>query len=309
MQKKVTLRSLAQELGIAPATVFRALTDHPNVTLSLRRKVLALAQKRGYQLPEHRTKLAAIIIPGYQLEGYSGLLLSPLLRELSEHGLHAEILSIHDSEILQDHIYDGVISIVWNEGLEKQWHEKYATPLVVLNAASNLREGIYRVASDEKQGMTLALDHLYTKGRRRIALVSPPLNNNPGAKLRTQLYQQFCSAHHLPCLPFYSGNMQKTAGEILKNHPDAVFSVCETHAPELLYHFLKKGLRIPEDIALLGLEHRGFTPFTIPPLTALEQDFKELAKQAVQLLLHRINGEPSEKEILVPYSFHLREST
>ena len=80
---KVTLRSLAQELGIAPATVLRALTNHPNVTQGLRRRVIALAQKYHYQLPEHYKKLVAVVIPGFEFEGYTGLLLSSLMKELS----------------------------------------------------------------------------------------------------------------------------------------------------------------------------------------------------------------------------------
>ena len=60
---KVTLRSLARELEIAPATVLRALTNHPNVTLGLRRRVIALEQKHRYQLPEHYKKLVDVFFP------------------------------------------------------------------------------------------------------------------------------------------------------------------------------------------------------------------------------------------------------
>ena len=90
---KVTLRSLAQELGIAPATVLRALTNHPNVTQGLRRRVIALAQKYHYQLPEHYKKLVAVVIPGFEFEGYTGLLLSSLMKELSQNQFHGEIIS------------------------------------------------------------------------------------------------------------------------------------------------------------------------------------------------------------------------
>ena len=59
---------------------------------------------------------------------------------------------------------------------------------------------------------------------------------------------------------------------------------------------------------MLALEYHAVTPFTIPPLTALTQDFNELARQSVRLLLRRIHHQPSPAEILVPYHFIERES-
>lgn len=198
---KVTLRSLAQELGIAPATVLRALTNHPNVTQGLRRRVIALAQKYHYQLPEHYKKLVAVVIPGFEFEGYTGLLLSSLMKELSANQFHGEIISDCDLEVLQDHVYAGVISIVWTAGLEKQWPEEHATPLVVLNATSNPREGVCQVTSDEKQGITLGLEQLYNKGRRRIAFVSSQLNCSLNARKRVEAFHEFCRKRESPQAP------------------------------------------------------------------------------------------------------------
>ena len=310
---KVTLRSLARELEIAPATVLRALTNHPNVTLGLRRRVIALAQKHRYQLPEHYKKLVAVIIPGFSFEGYTGLLLSSLMKELSANQLHGEIISDCDLEVLQDHVYAGVISIVWTAGLEKQWPEEHATPLVVLNAASNPREGIYQVTSDEKQGITLGLEHLYNKGRRRIVFVSSPLSNNLNARTRVEVFHEFCrkkrisaGSSHEEQTPTYG--LDAIADNIIRKKADAVFVASETYAPQLLFQLSRHGVRIPDDLSMLAQEYHAVTPFTIPPLTALSQNFDELARQSVRLLLRRIHRQPSPAEILVPYHFIERES-
>ncbi len=312
-KNKTTLRSLAAELGIAPATVLRALTDHPNVTQKLRRRIISQAQKHNYQLPEHYKKLVAIIIPGFSFEGYTGLLLSSLMKELSANHFHGEIISECDLEVLQDHVYAGVISIVWTAGLEKQWPEEHATPLVVLNAASNPREGIYQVTSDEKQGITLGLEHLYSKGRRRIAFVSSPLQSNLNAQKRVDAFHGFCRKKKISADSFHEEQTSQhklyaIADNIIRKKADAVFVASETYAPELLFRLTRNGIRIPDDISMLALEYHAVSSFTCPPLTALTQDFDELARQSVRLLLRRIHHQPSPAEILVPYRFIERES-
>ena len=312
-KSKATLRSLAMELGIAPATVLRALTNHPNVTQKLRRRIIALAQKHNYQLPEHYKKMVAVIIPGFEFEGYLGLLLSSLMKELSANHLHGEIISDCDQEILQDHVYAGVISIVWTAGLERQWPKEHATPLVVLNATPNPREGIYLVTSDEKQGITLGLEHLYSKDRRRIAFVSSPQQNNLNAQKRLDAFYDFCRKKEIFAGSFHEEltsphKLYAIADNIIRKKADAVFVACETYAPELLFRLIRNGIRIPDDISMLALEYHAVSSFTIPPLTALAQNFDGLARESVQLLLQRIHHQQSPAVILVPYRFIERES-
>ena len=235
------------------------------------------------------------------------------MKELSANHFHGEIISECDLEVLQDHVYAGVISIVWTAGLEKQWPEEHATPLVVLNAASNPREGIYQVTSDEKQGITLGLEHLYSKGRRRIAFVTSPLQSNLNAQKRVDAFHGFCRKKKISAESFLEErtptcDLDRIADNIIQKKANAVFVACETYAPKLLFHLSRNGIRIPADISMLALEYHGISAFTTPPLTTLTQDFAELARQAVLLLLNCIHRQPSPAEILVPYQFIERES-
>ena len=69
MPKKNTIRKLASELGIAPSTVHRALSGHPNVSPDTRREVLRAAHKTGYLLPVHEKRNIAIIVPEFLFSG------------------------------------------------------------------------------------------------------------------------------------------------------------------------------------------------------------------------------------------------
>ncbi len=304
---------MAAELGVAPATVLRALSNHPNVTSALRRQIIELAQKRRYHLPERIKKSVAVIIPGFSFEGYTGLVLSALTRELHLNQFHAEIIPDDDIDILYDHIYAGVISIVWVAGLEKRWPLEHSTPLVALNAAPNQHEGIYQVTSDEREGITRGLELLYQAGRRRIAFVSTPLADNLNAMERVAVFHDFCAARNITAGSFHEesrpGNqLEVIARNIVARKADAVFAASEIYGNELLFRLTRHGLKIPADLSLLGLEHKSMASYSNPPLTTLAQDFDELARQSVQMLIHQIKRQPGPKRILVPYHFIERES-
>ncbi len=311
--KKVTLRSLGAELGVAPATVLRALNNHPSVTMDLRRRIVELAQRRHYALPVHYKKRVAVVIPGFSFEGYTGIILSSLGRELDSNGFQTEILSVSNLEALHDQFYAGVISTVWTAGLEKRWPQEHSVPLVALNAMSNFREGIYRVTSDEKQGIMEGMERLYRAGRRRIAFVSTPLDSNINAEKRVEVFHDFCRSRRISESSFHEEmhvgyELEAIAESIIGKKADAVFAACESFAPKLLFLFSRRGIRVPDDLSLLALENPAITPYTIPPLTALTQDFHELARQCVRLLSDQINRKTGVREILVPYRFIERES-
>lgn len=311
--KKVTLRSMGAELGVAPATVLRALNNHPSVTMALRRRIVELAQRRHYSLPVHYKKRVAVVIPGFSFEAYTGMILSSLGRELDSSGYQTEIISVSSLEALYDQFYAGVISTVWTAGLEKRWPQEHSVPLVVLNAMSNFREGIYRVTSDEKQGIMKGMDFLYCAGRRRIAFVSTPLNSNINAEKRVEAFHDFCRSRRISGSSFHEEmrvgyELKEIAEDIVRKKADAVFAACESFAPKLLFLLSRRGVRVPDDLSLLAMENPAVTPYTIPPLTALVQDFDELARQCVRLLSDQINRKPGVREILVPYRFIERES-
>ena len=311
---KVTLRTLAAEAGVSPATVMRALNNHPNVTQGIRRKVIALAMKRNYQLPEHYAKLIAVIVPdGSSFDGYTGQLLNALSQEFLARKLQFEVIVGRNIETVHEHAYSGVISTIWETGLEKQWPEEHTLPLVVLNAASNILGGIYQVTSDEKQGITMGLEYLLQHGRRRIAFVSTPLHDNPNALERVKAFNEFCRENHLFPGCFHEEHtidnpLERIARTVIEKKADAIFASSETYGFEILHYLRRSDIRIPQDIAMLTLELPRFSPFTSPPLTTIGQDFKSLAFHAVETLLCRIKNEPCKQKISVPYLFFERES-
>ena len=309
---KITLRSLAAELGISPATVMRALNNHPNVTQGIRRKVVTLAMKRNYQLPEHHAKQVAIVCANSSLNGYSALILNALSLELDSRKINFEIITSKNIDMLHEHTCSGVISTVWESGLEKFWPTEHTLPMVILNAAANFSEGIYQVGSDERQGMNLALEYLLAEGKKKIAFISTPLKKNSIANERVAVFHDFCEKHSLT-ESFHeehtvNNTLENIADTIDKRRPQAVFVACESYVFHILHALRQKGMNIPEDIAIISLENPPYSEFAYPPLTTVGQDFKMLAFHAVEMLMQRIHKMPCRQKVTVPYTFNERES-
>ena len=310
---RVTLRFLAAELGVSPATVLRALNNHPNVTQGIRRRVIAAAMKYNYQLPEHNARVIAVIVPdASNFDGYTGQLLNALSLEFSTRKLAFEIIVNKDLEAIHEHAYSGVISTVWEQGLEKSWPQEHTLPLIVLNAPSNIAEGICQVSSDEHQGIFRGLEHLFCKGKKRIAFVSTPLANNPNAQERVRAFAEFCRTHQLDeCFHeehSIENSLEMIAGNIAAKRADAVFACSETYGFQLLHCFRQLDLRVPEDIGMVSLEMPLFSPYTFPPLTTVGQNFPQLAFHAVELLIKRMEKQHCPGKISVPYIFYERQS-
>lgn len=309
---KVTLRSLAAELGVCPATVMRALNNHPNVTQGIRRKVITLAMKRNYQLPEHHAKQVTIVTSNTSFDGYTGQILSALANELNSRKIIFDIINGHNISSLHEHSCSGVISTVWESGLEKFWPTEHSLPLVVVNAMPNFKEGIYQVCSDEKQGINMALEYLLAKGKRKIALVSTPLRKNFAACERVEYFHEFCREHQLSdCFHeehSVENSLEKIAASIIRRRPDAVLAICETYGFSILHHLQKNGINIPGDMAILSLEMSPYSEFYNPPLTTISQNFQMLAFHAVETLMQRIKKSPCKRKIIVPYTFYERKS-
>ena len=140
MSEKITLRKLAAELGIAASTVHRALSGHQNVRRETRQKVLRAAQKKGYLLPQREKKIIAVILSTLRVSGYLESLLPHLRNEFHRRGFRFYLILQQDIELLGDHMFDGILSLVWKKGLEKLLPQQFSIPVVTLNAASNMLE-------------------------------------------------------------------------------------------------------------------------------------------------------------------------
>ena len=302
---------MADELKLAPSTVHRALSGHPSVSLNTRRKVLCVSQEKGYLLPIHETGNIAIIVPDFSVKGYLGCLLPHLNTEIHRRGFRMLVVSKADIALLGDRMFDGIVSLVWQEGLEKSLPQNFAVPILMLNATSNTLENIPRIASDP-QGIRLALEYLHSRGCRKIFYVSTVTKDSLDSAERLAEFRQFClktgqdyeSLHLETHWSEIEGNMPR----ILKARPDACFCASETYAAQIGQLLKKKGMRIPQDISLMGLEDKHGNECFTPPITAIRQNFERIAAVAAENVVGKINDGIPMKGCRIPFTLIERES-
>ena len=313
MKKKVTLRSIASDLGISSTTVLRALKGNPNVRLDLQKKIVHYAARHKYSLPNHNTGNIAVILPNMTLQYYLETMLNALYQELHEAGFHTFILTEADVDYLNEYEYDGVLSTTWIPGFEKSFPKAHVLPCVSVNTLGNQIEKIISVISDDFAGITEGMNYLYQAGCRRIFFMLGSSMVNLGNSQRENAFIQFCKKHDLPFESFISRSsehqsIQNSIETALELKADAFFCANEGIAQKVYFFLNQKGLRIPDDISVLGLEADNEGQYMIPPLTALHQDYKNIAHESVSILQRLIHGEKITGNLIIPFKFKERAS-
>jgi DNA-binding LacI/PurR family transcriptional regulator len=335
----VRLKDIAKKTGVSITTVSRILNGRDTaipIREETRQRVLLAAAELGY-----RPNLLA-----RGLRGSRSSLVGVILRDISD-PFHIQILQgLHDaatqrgyrlflghadfrpdaavaygSMFEQSHA-DGVIIVGDIEGDEAALEVLTSQHQYIVGATDRITRRTYPgVYTDNTQGAQLALDHLWTLGHRNIICVSDPRIRD--GRFRVDLYRQFMQEHGIEeKTRVYMTTQDPQASyevgqEIFSNFsqpepPTAIFAASDTIAIYLMQAAFQAGINIPNQVSIVGYDNIDMTPFTIPPLTTVNQFGVEMGQSAANLLLDMIekNQESDEvnDEVLSP-ALVVRQST
>jgi DNA-binding LacI/PurR family transcriptional regulator len=222
---------------------------------------------------------------------------------------------------LRLHAIDGVILEPHSLGLADLDQRRVAIPIVLLG--ENLWDAPHdRVAVDNVAAARMATQHLITLGRRHIAVIGIDRQKAAGAAvLRRQgfldaMEEAGCAVE--PRLLASGGNWHRADGAhamrslmALDHPPDAVFCFNDLLAIGALHAAAERGLRVPEDIAIVGFDDTEESAFSNPSLTAIAPDKAAIAQAAVDLIRRRTGAHErcEPLDIRVPFALQVREST
>lgn len=322
---QVTIKDIARALGVSPSTVSRALKGHPDISAETRKAVNELATRLKYEpnaialsLKQSRSNSIGVIIPEMVHYFFSSVLsgITDVAYEAGFTVIICQSNEIHDREVanvkaLYSHRVDGILISISKDS-ENYDHLNFLLdsdiPLVFFD---RYVPGMVcdKVIVDDFESAYRATKHLITEGRRRIAHFSGP-QKLLIARDRLEGYKKALKDAGLPIdesIIIHAENfeMAREASNKLLEHPnkiDGIFAVNDLTAIGAMLTLQKRGIRIPQDIAIVGFSDGRFSGVVEPNLSSIDQHGYEMGTAAAKMLIKRILAEdpfyPAETVIL-----------
>ena len=313
-----TLEDIARALGVSKSTVSKALNGAPDVSNAMRAAALEKAVEMGYIIPARRSaaKRIALFIMNMRCEtpddfGYDIVV---GFRKMAEPaGFQVDIIELTRA-IQEENRYDAYMmknrycgGLFLGLSLLDPWIKEFETcktPTVLYDNSVRGNPNVAQIAVDSFEGMQLTIAHLKELGHKKIGYLSSALQ----AYVYQQRYHAFframdesglpgsqslagsayhiseCLTHHLPRL------LEAGCTAIVCSHDNLAYSV--------LLHCRELGLRIPEDISIVGFDDMPLCRYARPPLTTVRQDRIDLGKSAFSALSALLSGIPLSTMLL-----------
>lgn len=331
MRRKVTLRDIAQATGYSVNTVSRALRDKDDIAPETRRKIRQVQQEMGYinntlasSLRRGYTNTIAVIL-GDISNPHFGIMMSEIEAHARSYGYASFLQSTNEDEGLEraaiesalNRSADGIILCpCQHSGDNIRYLQAQGIPFVLIGRRFDTVDTDYVVCNDEGGGY-LATRELLQCGHRRILTLQGPAHIS-SARERLAGYRR---AHGDMGVPvdealiregFVIGeNNEARYAQLLTQVRDftAVFAFSDLIAWDFWRFLRKKGLRVPEDVSLVGFDHiqsRLSSPFD---LTTIRSYKRKMSTQAVDVLMQKLGGENSQPvQIIIETSLHQGET-
>ena len=331
---RVRLRDVAEHAGVSVKTVSNVVNGYVHVSPAMREKVQASLEELNYRanlsarsLRRGRSGVIALALPALDMP-YFAELTRYVVQEAEQLGytvLVDQTDGLRDREQVvatgvRSHLIDGLILSPVSMGYAELSQVRDETPIVLLGEKVGDAD-IDHVAWDNVAASRAATEHVLSLGRTRVAAVgyqAGVVARSGVAAVRRAGYEAALTAARLPIradltrqVAGYVRSEGATAmASLLAERPDAVFCFNDLLALGVLRTLAQHGVRVPEDIAVIGIDDIEDGRFSTPTLSTIAPDKPAVAREAVRLLHERLdNPTGSTREVSVGFELLAREST
>ena len=330
----VTQERVAQTAGVTRSVVSRVLhggADTVRVSPETAERVRRVAAEMGYlaqaparEVRERRTGMIGVLqgdgLARLRFAGnaYIAALMDGIIDGATAHGyavgICPQLLGANPDGAMADGRFDG---FVWYSTFASNATEEYikrcAAPIVLLHAdAQTFDNRIPTVICDNDKGIQLAVDHLAELGHRRLGFVFDGRLRNSESAERGELLFSHAEERGLEVAFIDIGPGAKALDAYFQDGPQetAIIAHSDDYAADLMNAARRHGLRVPEDVSVVGFDSTAFCDVQSPPLTAISQPLEAMGAKAVDLLVDMIDGKPPARiETVLPCGFDVRAST
>jgi LacI family transcriptional regulator len=312
---RVTIKQVAREAGVSTQTVSRVINDRPDVAPETRQRILDVIERLGYQpsalarsLIRRRSHTLGVAIAGLKFVGPSRTL-SGITGQAEAMGyalLLKEPLDFDTGEVapllsaLLSRQVDGIIWAVAEVGNNRDWLRERlpGLPVPIIFLTTQPQSGVSVVSVDNYMGGRMATEHLLAQDYRHIGHIAGPLTWWE-ARQRKAGWQDALLDAGLPVSDehWVEGNWSSESGafaiqRLLSQYPhmDAVFVGNDQMALSVVQAAHQRGMRIPQDLGIVGFDGIPEAAYYWPPLTTVHQDMHQLGCTAVQEVVRMIEA-------------------
>ncbi|MDO5603036.1 MAG: LacI family DNA-binding transcriptional regulator [Oscillospiraceae bacterium] len=311
----MTIKDIARESGYAVSTVSRALNNHPDVSRKAKEKIQKIVEECGFvpnnnakQLKQQQSQNIVIIVKG-MFNLFFNNMIEEMQSAVSEagYGVQLHYIDEDDNEVLagaqlaRERKPRGIVFLGGNsQSFEKSFSDVHLPCVLVTFTSPELHfKNLSLVGIDDQEAGRLAGEYLLNKGHRRIGVIGGNIKMSEISSLR---YRGFCGAlqskglQHPPALyqttSFNLAGAYRAMQALLASRPEdpptAVFCMSDIMAVGAIRAARDAGLRVPEDISVLGFDGIELGRYATPRIATVRQPQKEMVRTAIQLLMQQI---------------------
>lgn len=336
MKKKYTIHDIAKKLNITASTVSRALNDHPRISEATKKAVQKVALKLNYRpnniaaaLRNGRSNIIGIIVPTVDRNFFASIVrgIEEIANASRYNVMICQSYDNYEKEVatvntLLNARVDGIIASHAKETKDFDHFLKVrekGIPVILIDRTTDNLE-VSQVVVDDFLAAFKATEHLIEQGCKRIAHFTNTLKINI-YKERLRGYREALAAHGLPYDEslVVESNLQLEDGRnsmlkllSLSKLPDAVFSASAYGIMGALQVLKEKGIKVPQEVALIGFTNEPFTSFSEPALSTVEQHSVRMGNAAAEIFLEEIGDEEKKfipQKIVLKPELIIRESS
>lgn len=326
-----TIKEVAEEAGLAVGTVSRVLNNRGYISEKAKKKVYDAMEKLNYQpnelarsLQNKTTNIIGVIVPHIIHPFFSEMI--NYIEEAAYKKGYRIILCNSQSLDEKEESYVNILKanraagiIMFTGGSSLKAFESLGTPVIAIECFPEYASTV--IECDNEMGGAIAAELLAEKGCKCVVLVS---NTPPGpmpAYKRTESFMRMCEemgleAHLLVTseASFDQISYVQEMEAVIKENPDVykrvdgVFATGDMIAAQVLRICQNRGLRVPEDVKVIGYDDVLMASYFNPPLTTVHQPIKEMAELSVDLMIKSLAGESLEEHYVLPVHMVERES-
>ncbi len=302
----VTIKDIAKKAGVSYSTVSRALNGIGGDDSSERRRqIIELAEEMGYVRNQAaiNLKLSRSFVIGLYFSTISKMSSPMVLHDVltgvydvvgMKYNVVVKGIDMHEKGTLNPSYFDGII-VLSQRTSDMEFMEEVKSkniPMVVICREVDI--DVPNVTTNEEEAMEEAMDYLLDNGHREICVIEgdPELDS---ARLRRRGWQASCRKHGIDPseIPIVSGNYRyasglKGAAKLLIHKPTAILCFNDEMAFGAREAIIQAGLRVPEDVSLIGFDNWDMSVYGSMRLTTVERSMLEIAREGARLMLRRL---------------------